>query len=508
MQQRDVILFALYALIGVLVFVTRLLSLPLELTALIALFAAVSIPTAHRIENIYKRRREQQAHRNRISEIVSRIDERVSEIGLQIVDQDEIIDSLAKDDEEPTLEKIYESYIRERFGELPDYQQEILLILLLSREVDSSNRPIEQAQLKTQIASLLSDFNLGSLDPRTIELLGAYDKIEHRKIEHPEVTALFGHEPENPRDLALEFATDYGTTDQLAIVLFNDRERSTELRRTLGRLIARGKIDTETVNRETAERIKDEMEQMGDDATKYLVFSRRMHYDDAFEEAIDRFPHLRIGTKYPQNGFPDAAEYMRVYMVYPDHDYGSANRFLEEALKPMVSEEILDEHPDAFVAAMPLELSRMSIYPQHENVDEHLSGTHEALMFLKTGASEDLSEVVSDRVVSDVGISELLAILPFNVITPDINEHEKELIIEHYDELQDRFGVSELFDWADIDPESLANALSKIKSDVEDERWEELAETIVERAEKYSTATYGEESASVPDKGDTLEPPN
>ena len=68
--------------------------------------------------------------------------------------------------------------------------------------------------------------------------------------------------------------------------------------------------------------------------------------------------------------------------------------------------------------------------------------------------------------------------------------------------------MSELFDWADIDPESLADALSKIKSDVEDERWEELAETIVERAEKYSTATYGEESASVPDKGDTLEPPN
>lgn len=497
MKQRDVVLFALYALIGVLVFVTRLLTLPLEVTALIALIAAVSVPTAHRIENIYKRRRDQQAHRKRISELVSRVNECASEIGLQIVDQGEIIDTLVKDDEEPTLEKIYESYIYERFGELPDYQQEILLILLLSREVDSSKRPIEQARLKTQIASLLSDFNLGSLDPRTLELLGAYGKIEYKGIERTEVTALFDHEPENPRDLALEFATDYGTTDQLAIVLFNDRERSTELRKTLGRLIARGKIDTETVNRETAERIKDEMEQIGDDATKYLVFSRRMHYGDAFEEAIDRFPHLRIGTKYPENGFPDAAEFMRVYMIYPEHDYGSADRFLEEALKPMVSEEILDEHPDAFVAAMPLELSRLSIYPEHENVDEHLSGTHEALMFLKTGASEDLSEVVSDRVVSDVGISELLAVLPFNVITPDINENEKELIIEHYGELQDRFGVSELFDWADIDPEGLGNALAEIDNDVEDERWEELAETIVERAEKYSTATYGEEPTSV-----------
>lgn len=497
MNPRDVVLFGLYAFIGVLVFVTRLLTLPLEATALVALIAAVSVPTAHRVEDIYKRRRDRQAHRKRISELVSRVNDRVTEIGLEITEQDEIIDTLADDDEEPTLETVYENYIREHFEELPDYQQEILLILLLSRKVDSSSQPIEQARLKTQIASLLSNFNLGSLDKQTIELLGAYDQIEYGKIEQAEVTALFGREPENPRDSALEFATDYGTTDQLAIVLFNDRERSTELRKTLGRLIARGKIDTETVNRETAERIKDEMENIGDGATKYLVFSRRMHYDDAFEDAIDRFPHLRIGTKYPENGFPDAAEYMRVYMIYPEHDYGSADRFLEEALKPMVSEEILEEHPDAFVAAMPLELSRLSIYPEHENVDEHLSGTHEALMFLKTGASEDLSEVVSDRVVSDVGISELLAVLPFNVITPDINEHEKELIIENYNQLQDRFGVSELFDWADIDPESLADALAEIESDVEDERWEELAETIVERAEKYSTATHGEDSSSI-----------
>ena len=225
MNQRDVVLFGLYALIGVLVFVTRLLTLPLEATALVALIAAVSVPTAHRVEDIYKRRRDRQAHRKRISELVSRVNDRVTEIGLETTEQDEIIDTLADDDEEPTLETVYENYIREHFEELPDYQQEILLILLLSREVDSSSQPIEQARLKTQIASLLSNFNLGSLDKRTIELLGAYDEIEYGKIEQAEVTALFDREPENPRDLALEFATDYGTTDQLAIVLFNDRER-------------------------------------------------------------------------------------------------------------------------------------------------------------------------------------------------------------------------------------------------------------------------------------------
>ncbi|WP_152529730.1 hypothetical protein [Candidatus Halobonum tyrrellensis] len=83
MNKWDIALFGLYALIGVLVFVTRLLTLPLEATALIALIAAVSVPIAHRAEDIYKRRRDRQAHRKRISELVSRVNDRISEIGLE-----------------------------------------------------------------------------------------------------------------------------------------------------------------------------------------------------------------------------------------------------------------------------------------------------------------------------------------------------------------------------------------------------------------------------------------
>lgn len=93
MNQRDVVLFGLYALIGVLVFVTRLMTLPLEVTALVALIAAVSVPAAHRVEDIYKRRRDRQAHRKRISELVNRVNDRVTEIGLEITEQDEIIGS-------------------------------------------------------------------------------------------------------------------------------------------------------------------------------------------------------------------------------------------------------------------------------------------------------------------------------------------------------------------------------------------------------------------------------
>lgn len=38
---------------------------------------------------------------------------------------------------------------------------------------------------------------------------------------------------------------------------------------------------------------------------------------------------------------------------------------------------------------------------------------------------------------------------------------ERASVIENYDELPDRFGVSELFDWPDVEPDSLANVLAK-----------------------------------------------
>jgi len=492
MKIRDIAFLALYAFLGLLVFLTRLFSLPLVVTAGIAVAVAVSIPIAQRVERVYDERQEKKIRRKRISELVNKWKKRSSEIGLSVELSDQAVGDFVAGDESPTLETIFEECVKEGFDGLNSYQRQIILILLLSREVEATDRAIEQAKLKSRIGSLMSNFDLGGLDQRTIELMGAYETVKYGRVNNLESAAdLFDQDPDNPLELALEFATNYGTTEQLAIVLFNDRERSAELRKTLGRLIARGKIDTETINRETAERIKSEMDEIGNNATQFLVFDQRLHYDDEFTHAVEQFPHLQIGSKHPENGFPEAAQYMRIYMVYPDHDYGSADRFLEEVLKPAVQEDTLQEHPDAFVAVMPLELSTMTTYPEHDDIDEFLSGTHEALTFLETGSSEDISEIVSDQIVSDVGISELLSIIPFNVVAPQITDREKELIIDNYDEIQDRFGVNELFDWADIDPNKLGDVLTEFDNGENKDRWHDLSEKIIGQVEEYSAATFG-----------------
>jgi L-rhamnose mutarotase len=94
-------------------------------------------------------------------------------------------------------------------------------------------------------------------------------------------------------------------------------------------------------------------------------------------------------------------------------------------------------------------------------------------------------------VISEVEISELLATLPFNVIDPDIREEEKEVIIDNYEILKQEFGVRELFDWSDVDPDQLGNKLAELDESGNSKRWQDVAEQIVEKTSEYDTAMYG-----------------
>lgn len=490
MRLRGIAFGLLYLAVGGIVAITRIMALSVEKTALLAAVAAVSIPAANRLEGFIDERSQKRERKALVQRLTTQFHNRVSEFGLEPADKEMIESHVLESDTEPTKQSIYDVGVFLSFKDLPDYQRDIIHVLLLCREIVIQKKAIEQAELKTLVEDLMTNFDLSEVDGPTSEFLGAYDAARG-VIEGTEsdVHKLFEQQPENPQELALEFAVKFGTTQQLALVLFSDRERSKELRRTLGRLVARGKLNTKTVNRETAEKIQEEMERLGSEATKFLVFSQKMHYDDEVTEAIEKFPHTRIGNKYPDKGFPEEVKFMRMYVVYPDHDYRTAERFLNEAIRPAIPDSQVD---DGFIAAMPLELADMAIYPNIEDIDSYLSGTYEALSFLKTGASEDLSEVISDRIISEIGVSELLSTLPFNIIEPDIDAREKELIIDNYNELKSRFGINELFDWADVDPKRLGHVLTKIDEGKNEERWQELSKSIVTKAQKYAEATYGE----------------
>jgi len=218
-----------------------------------------------------------------------------------------------------------------------------------------------------------------------------------------------------------------------------------------------------------------------------MLFSQKMHYSDAVQEAIEKYPHIRPSYKNPESGFPEVIEYMRIYVIYPEADFGTAKNFLEAEILPNIPD---DAPEDGFIAAMPLRLEELEIYPEVREIEDFLTGTYEALNFLKTGATEDLSEIVSDRVMSEIGVSELLATIPFNVLEPDLSEDERETIISNYDELKQHFNVDTLFDWSDVPSDDLAQKLAELSGETGQERWDEIASSITGKAEEYSKAIY------------------
>lgn len=488
MSSRHLVLAGWFGLLGIAVFWVEYSGSSLFITAVLAGLVASSVPVANRLENWYDQRAEQKKLLAKYRSNASRFTRRVRELRLGDIDEDRIVNKARNGNFDPTKSSVYWAGIELLASEEPEYRKNIIFVIVLCREIKAIDDAIERSRLKAEIDRLTTDFDYLNPDNPTREFLGAFETAQEA-IDHGngETARLFENTPEDTREIALEFIMDYGTTDELSLLLFNDREKSRELRRTLGKLIARGRLSTESVSKETARQIQSELDELGS-ATKFLIFSQLLHREEEVAEAIEKFPHFQIGNKYPESGFPEAIKYMRIYVVYPEFNYGSARHFMESEIEPAIPE---DYPEDGFISAMPLELSELEIFPDHVDFESYLEGTYDTLTFLKTGSGQDLSEIVSDTVMSEIEISELLATLPFNVIDPEIREDEKEVIIEDYEILKQEFGVRELFDWSDVDPEQLGDRLAELDEEGNSKRWQDVAEQIVEKTSEYDIATYG-----------------
>lgn len=489
MVSRNLALTIWFGLLGVAVVLTQYFGASLTATAVLAGLVAVSSPMANRIEEWYEERAKRRSLFAKYRSGGERFAERLRELGFGDVNVEELVHKARMGDFEPKKTSVYRAGVELIMDEQPEYRRDIFAVLVLCREIEVVADSIEKSRLKAEIDRLTTDFDYVNPDDHTREFLTAFENAQ-QAINHGtgDVDDPFAGVLSDEKQVALEFIMDYGTTGELSLLLFNDRERSRELRRTLGKLIARGRLSTESVSKETARRIQSELDEMGS-STKFIIFSQLLHRESAVEEAIEKFPHFKVGNKYPDSGFPEAIKFMRIYVVYPEFDYGSPTNFMESEIKPAIPED----HPEeGFIAAMPLELSELELFPKHTDFESYLDGTFDTLTFLKTGSGQDLSEIISDTVISEVEISELLATLPFNVINPEIEENEKEVIIANYETLKQDFGIRELFDWSEVDPERLGERLAELDDGSDEERWKEVSEQIVKKSSEYDIATYGD----------------
>lgn len=64
---------------------------------------------------------------------------------------------------------------------------------------------------------------------------------------------------------------------------------------------------------------------------------------------------------------------------------------------------------------------------------------------------------------SELETEELLGVLPFNLLVPNISHSERGFLVAHYDRVKDAFGVSRLTDWRNIEPSKLSNFLTSLE---------------------------------------------
>lgn len=267
---------------------------------------------------------------------------------------------------------------------------------------------------------------------------------------------------------------------------------SEELRRTLSKLLFRGKLRALAVKRKALEKIRKKLEERGATSNAFVLFSNKFQELKSFNKALEKFPQLVIGRKTPIN-FPQSAKYLHMRILYPEQYYKSPQEFLEKEILPAIPES---KKFEGFVAVMPLEMTEVASYPSSDEAahqSDLVRSSFESLNYLQTGFPWSAMDIVIESLKSDIGISELLSIIPFNVFVPDLAEEAKDCIIEYYEEIQEKFDVKTLFDWADVNYQSLGRELHSLPCGgvLKEVEWLEAAEKIVSYADRLSESAFG-----------------
>ena len=106
-----------------------------------------------------------------------------------------------------------------------------------------------------------------------------------------------------------------------------------------------------------------------------------------------------------------------------------------------------------------------------------------------TGEQTSIVSLQEELIESHLTTDELLSVLPLNLFLPDLPSEKKKTLVEHNEEIKEKFEVSNLTDWAftNYTPEEIGSYLQQnyFPNDSETE-WIENAKMIVEKSENIS----------------------
>lgn len=224
------------------------------------------------------------------------------------------------------------------------------------------------------------------------------------------------------------------------------------------------------------------------DQTHYLILSNEIQYDESFKEiitdAVERDGHeIYSGSLNVSGGLYSLS------LAVCDDDY-STREFFTKYVEPALNQT----ENDGWLSVHRSIMDGESIFREQYNTKEPSKNAKQGMKsrnVLITGERSTTINLKQELIESYLTTDELLSVLPLNLFLPDLPSEKKEKLVEHNDEIKEKFGVTQLTDWAHPNhtPDEIGRFLQQNYFPTDSEQdWVNNAEAIIERAKEVSEA--------------------
>lgn len=420
-------------------------------------------------------------------------------------EREALTNALVENDGELTPETAFEPIAEAVFSDSPRDELEARLITVLTLRADRAESSTDRYDIVTFIDRLIGGCSFYPVGETADMILTCYEAFRLESWDEAEETSVFDYErTRGDQDLAGEFLRNYSDEQRFKHILKNNRQIE-ELRSTLADLVRSGKLDVgnihEDVIREKLAEIEREIQEREGQYSSYILISSKLitESDKYGAKAIleSKFPTIKLGTWDVQRDTDFEKVRLSTRLIYTSRDYPDSTTFLDEEIKPLLPP--VDEYDDgAFVAVMPFEAPEYVSHPPKERVIDHadsdwwestIKKNFEYIESLQIGSVGIATGIATESITREVSVDELLRVIPFNIVAPQLERDKKRAIRDNYMRLKETFEVDSLFDWTDVNPSDLAEELHTIEPEIDRDEWEETATTIIDGIEECSNAT-------------------
>jgi hypothetical protein len=363
---------------------------------------------------------------------------------------------------------------------LTEEDKRIIYVIFLCFEIDNIKDDILKDNYKKNIDISLKNFNLIGFDKYSKLLLHTYFNYKN-KMELSFINPNLDY-----NSIIKEFTQKY-SHNLYSYILLKNQAQAEEFRKTLSFLLNKGKLNSLL--------IKNKIDKILISTTLtntkgFILLANKFHKIKTVQDSLNKYPQLVFtGGRKPIN-FPESSRFLHIRILYPKVSI-SPKYFLDHEILGHIPK---DQKNIGFAAIIPFETSQMAFYPSSINdlTSEYMKESYGILKFFETGSStEILNEAIITK-LSEIGLSEILSIIPFNIFIPNEPERIKLFIIESYEKIQNHFNIQTLFDWANIDPQDLTMKFIEygcLSIDPQEKKWAGIAQKIVKEATKHQQAS-------------------